>query len=112
MVRLERREDRPTEIDQEKFVSITRISEFQAKDGQPQGLREFLNSVVPTIEASEGCLSCRLLQDQDDERRFVVIELWESIEAQRAPVKEIPPEQFEEMIQLLASPLQGRYLAE
>ncbi len=93
-------------------MSITRISEFQAKDGQAQGLREFLNSIVPTIEASEGCLSCRLLQDQDDERRFVVIELWDSIEAHKASVKEIPPEQLEQIMQLLASPPQGRYYAE
>ena len=93
-------------------MSITRISEFQAKDGQPQGLRDFLNSIVPTIEASEGCRSCRLLQDQDDERRFVVIEVWDSIEAHKASVKDIPTEQLEEVMQLLASPPQGRYFAE
>jgi quinol monooxygenase YgiN len=100
------------EKDREKFVSITRISEFRAKDGQTQGLRDFLNSIVPAIEASEGCRSCRLLQDQDDEKRFVVIELWDSIEAHKASVKNIPPEQFEEIMRLLARPPQGRYFAE
>jgi quinol monooxygenase YgiN len=93
-------------------VNITRISEFQAKDGQTQGLRDFLNSIVPTIAALEGCRSCRLLQDQEDERRFVVIELWESLEAHKASVKEIPPEQLEEIMRLVASPPQGRYFAE
>ena len=93
-------------------MSITRISEFQAKDGQTQGLRDFLNSIVPTIEASEGCRSCRLLQDRDDERRFVVFELWDSIEAHKASVKDISPEQLEEVMQLLDSSPQGRYFAE
>ena len=93
-------------------MSITRISEFQAKDGQTQGLRDFLNSIVPTIATSEGCRSCRLLQDQEDESRFVVIELWDSIEAHEASVKEIPPQQLEEIMRLLANPPQGRYFAE
>ena len=42
----------------------------------------------------------------------MVIELWDSIEAHKASVKDIPPEQLEEVIQLLASPPQGRYFAE
>jgi quinol monooxygenase YgiN len=68
--------------------------------------------MVSVIEASEGCRSCRLLQGQDDERRFVVIELWDSAEAHKASVKDIPPEQLEQVIQLLAGPPQGRYFAE
>jgi quinol monooxygenase YgiN len=93
-------------------VSITRISEFRAKDGQAQKLRDFLTSIVPAIEASEGCRSCRLLQDQGDETRFVVIELWDSVEAHKASVKDIPPEQLEEVMRLLVDPPQGRYCAE
>ena len=50
--------------------------------------------------------------DLDDERSFVVIELWDSVEAHKASAKDIPPEQLEEIMQPLASPPQGRYLAE
>jgi quinol monooxygenase YgiN len=93
-------------------VGVTRINEFRAKDGQSQRVGDFLTSIVSAIEASEGCRSCRLLQDLDDERSFVVIELWDSVEAHRASAKDIPPEQLKEIMQLLTSPPQGRYFAE
>jgi heme oxygenase (mycobilin-producing) len=64
------------------------------------------------IEDSEGCRSCRLLQDLDDERSSVFIELWDSVEAHRASANDIPREQLEEIMQLLASPPQSRYFAE
>jgi heme oxygenase (mycobilin-producing) len=93
-------------------VSVTRINEFRAKDAQSHRVGDFLTSIMSAIEASEGCRSCRLLQDLDDKRSFVVIELWDSVEAQRASAKGIPPEQLEDIMQLLASPPQGRYFAE
>lgn len=93
-------------------MSVTRINEFRAKDGQAQGLRDFLASIVPAIEASDGCRSCRLLRDLDDETAFVVVEVWDSVEAHKASVGNITPEQLEEVRRLLAGPPQGRYLAE
>ena len=93
-------------------MSVTRINEFRAKDGQSQRVGDFLTSVVSAIEASEGCSSCRLLQNLGDERSFVVIELWDNVEAHKASTKDIPSEQLEEIMQLLASPPQGRYFAE
>ena len=42
----------------------------------------------------------------------MVIELWDSVEAHKASAKDIPPEQLEEIMQLLAGPPQGRYFAE
>ena len=93
-------------------MSITRINEFRAKDGQSKRVGDFLASIVSVIEASEGCRSCRLLKDLDNGRSFVVIELWDSVEAHRTSAKDIPPEQLEEIMQLLASPPQGRYFAE
>jgi quinol monooxygenase YgiN len=93
-------------------VSVTRINEFRVKDGQSKRVGDFLSSIVSVIEASEGCRSCRLMQDLDDERSFVIIELWESVEAHRASAKDIPPEQLEDIMQVLASSPQGRYFAE
>jgi quinol monooxygenase YgiN len=93
-------------------VSVTRINEFRARDGQSQRVEDFLTSIVSAIEALEGCRSCRLLQNLDDERSFVVVELWDSLDAHKASAKDIPSEQLEEIMQLLASPPQGRYFAE
>jgi len=92
-------------------VSVTRINEFRAKDGQAQGLRDFLASIVPVIEASDGCRSYRLLRDLDDGAAFVVLEVWDSVEAHKTSVGDIAPEQLEEVRQLLAGPPRGRYLA-
>jgi quinol monooxygenase YgiN len=90
-------------------MTITRISEFGAQAGKDDALRDFLASVVPSIEASAGCQSCQLLQSHDDPTRFVVIEVWDSIEAHQASVKNIPPEAFQNIMKLLASAPRGEY---
>ena len=73
-------------------MSITRINTFQAQEGQGDALRDLIGSFVSMIEASEGCLSCQLLQNQDDPAQIVVIEQWESADAHQASMKNIPPE--------------------
>ncbi len=55
-------------------MNITRINEFQASDGTAEELCEFLNSLVPYIVASEGCLACEVLQSNNSQDKFVVIE--------------------------------------
>ena len=89
--------------------SITRINEFQAQAGQGEALRHLLTSFLPLIEASDGCQSCQLLQDLEDPTRIVVIEVWESTEAHRASVKNIPPDALQQAMTLLAGPPKGGY---
>lgn len=90
-------------------MSVTRINEFQAKTGKTEGLRESLNSIIPMIQSSEGCESCRLLQSQNDPRKFVIIEIWASVEAHKASAKNIPFEKVDQVLQLLAGPPAGAY---
>jgi quinol monooxygenase YgiN len=90
-------------------MNVTRINQFRAQAGQSDALRDFLSSVVPTIESSAGCRSCQLLQSHDDPTRFVVIEVWESIEAHQASVKNIAPGALENAMKLLAGPPSGEY---
>ena len=90
-------------------MSITRINTFQAQEGQGNALRDLIGSFVPVIEASEGCLSCRLLQNQNDPAQIVVIEVWESTEAHQASMKNIPPGALEAAMKLLAAPPKGAY---
>lgn len=90
-------------------MSITRINTFQAKDGQGDALRELIGSFVPVIEASDRCLSCHLLQNQDDPAQIVVVEVWQSTEAHQASVTNIPPEALAEAMKLLAAPPTGAY---
>jgi hypothetical protein len=52
-------------------MSVTRINGFQRITGKSESLREFLNSIIPMIQPSECCESCRLLQSQDDPKMAV-----------------------------------------
>lgn len=90
-------------------MSITRINEFQAQAGQGERLRDLIDSFVPVISASEGCHSCQLLQGMDDATRIVVIEVWDSVEAHQASVKNIPPDALAEARKVLAGPPKGAY---
>lgn len=92
-------------------MRITRINEFQAQEGKGDVLRDLIGSFVPAIEASEGCLSCRLLRSQADPARIVVIEAWESVDAHQASTKNIPPEAMQEAMLLLAGPPKGEYFS-
>ena len=90
-------------------MSVTRIGEVQAKEELIEALREFLISIIPMIQSSEGCESCQLLQSQDDATRFVIVEVWDSAESHQASVKNIPPDKLGEIRPLLASPPSGQY---
>ena len=90
-------------------MTVTRINEFLAKDGQREQLRDRLRSLLPTIAAARGCRSCELLEERDDGARLLVIEVWDSIDAHRAAVRDIPPDAVADTMQLLAAPPSGRY---
>ncbi len=90
-------------------MSISRIGQMQAKAGLSQELREFLISIMPGIESSDGCESVRLYQSEDEPDTFMVIEVWDSVESHQASVKNIPPEKLGEIQPLLATSPSGSY---
>ena len=90
-------------------MSVTRINEFQAKDGQHETLRAFLTSIISMVESSAGCRSCQLLRHNDDPARLVIIEVWDSVEAHQASVKHIPLGTIEKAITMFAGPPKGAY---
>jgi quinol monooxygenase YgiN len=90
-------------------MPITRINEFQAREGQGDALKQRLLTFVPLIAASAGCRSCQLLQAEDDPTRIVVIEVWDNASVHQASLKRFPPETFAETMKLLAGPPAGRY---
>lgn len=90
-------------------MSITRINEFRAQAGDGKALRERLQSFVPVIESSAGCLSCQVLQSRKDPAHIIVIEVWDSIDAHQASLHAIPPNAFKDAMQLLAAPPTGEY---
>lgn len=92
-------------------MNITRINKLEAKEGMAAALHEFLKSIVPFVQQSQGCLSCQILQNQDRQNEFVVIEMWDSLSAHQASAKSIPPEKVGVAMPLLAGPPSGAYYA-
>ena len=91
-------------------MSVTYVGQSQAKSGESERLRQFLLSVVlPAVRSSPGCESCLILQSEDDPTRFVAIEVWSSVEAHRASIKNIPAEGIREYMNLVALPPTGGY---
>ena len=90
-------------------MSVYRIGEVRAKEESVHALREFLLSIMPGIRAAEGCESVQLYQSDDDPSRFLMIEVWDSIDSHQASVKNIPPEKLGEIRTLLASSPSGSY---
>jgi quinol monooxygenase YgiN len=90
-------------------MSVSRIGEVQAREGSVDELKEFLLSIMPGIKSSEGCDAVQLYQSQEDPSRFMMIEVWDSVESHQASVKNIPPEKLGEIQPLLASSPRGSY---
>ncbi len=91
-------------------MSVAYIGQSQAKLDEVERFRDFLNSIVRSgVQGSEGCESYQLFQGQDDPTQFIGIEIWTSVEAHRASVKNIPPESIAEFMKLVASPPRGGY---
>jgi quinol monooxygenase YgiN len=90
-------------------MTVTRIGETQARPETTEALRDFLASIMPLIRSSKGCESVTLFQSRDDPARFTMIEVWDSVEAHQASVKNIPPELLAQIRPLLASAPGGGY---
>ena len=90
-------------------MTISRIGEVQAKEGLIEELREFLISILPGIQSSDGCESVHLYQSADDPSRFMIIEVWDSAESHQASVRNIAPEKLGEIRPLLATSPSGGY---
>jgi quinol monooxygenase YgiN len=92
-------------------VSIYRVGEVRAKSELIEELREFLSSILPIIKSSKGCESVQLFQSHDEPSRFLMIEVWDSVESHQASVKNIPTERLSEMRPLLATSPSGSYFS-
>ncbi len=91
-------------------MSITYVGFSTAKEGESERLRQFFESLVmPAVRGSEGCVSCQLLQDQDNPHRLMVIEVWASVEAHQASIKNIPAESIGEFMSMVSEPPKGNH---
>lgn len=92
-------------------MSVTRISQFIAAEGQEQTLSDFLDSIVPEISRAPGCLSCDVLRSRDVPGKMIVLERWESVEAHQEALSDADPEERQNALALLAEPPIGEYFS-
>ncbi len=90
-------------------MSITRINEFQAAEGKSEELADFLKSLVPYISSCEGCTSCEVLRNREDQDRFVVIEKWDSRASHEKSIENFPKEKIQAAMSLLSAAPKGSY---
>lgn len=90
-------------------MSITRINEFQAAEGNADELFEFLKSLIPFIVGSEGCLACEVLRNSNCQDQFVMIEKWKSIDFHKQSIENFPQEDMQAAMNLFGSPPKGEY---
>ena len=90
-------------------MSITRINHFSAKPGSGDALYALIESFLPMIRESDGCLSAELKRGVDDSDQLVVVEVWRDQDAHRASAANVPPGTFEKAMALMAGPPSGAY---
>lgn len=94
-------------------MTVTRIGEMKAQEGQEEALVLFFETVImPALDTSAGMQAYHLLQNRVEPTRFVFIELWDSIEAHQASVKNIDSRQIETVMKLLAERPWGEYYSD
>ena len=90
-------------------MSIKRITEFHAQESKDEQLYTLLQSIMPYIRSSEGCVSCELLKCLDDPLKFVVLEEWDVIASHKKSVENFPAEDMQAAMSLIASAPVGAY---
>jgi quinol monooxygenase YgiN len=94
-------------------MSIARIGECRAKDGQAAAVAEFVQSVIVAgVADSPGCLSCHAWQSHDDPHRFFIIEVWESVEAHGNAVMQIAREEIARFREIVGEMSSAGYFEE
>jgi quinol monooxygenase YgiN len=65
-------------------MPITALLDIQLRPDAPADAEARVNSVLAQTRARPGCLSVDVVRDLNDPRHLVVIETWESLEADDA----------------------------
>lgn len=90
-------------------MTVLRVSEFSAVTGKSAELYTFLESLIPYISSSDGCISCELLKHHDEENQFMMLERWESTEYHQLSVTNFPQQEMQAAMSLFGAPPKGTY---
>ena len=59
-------------------MSITKRVTFIAKDGCEERMKELLSAMVQPSKAEEGCVFYEIFQYENNPKKFMAVETWES----------------------------------
>ena len=65
-------------------MAITSVLSFQLRPDAPADAETRISSILSQTRARPGILSAEVVRDLDDRRNLLVIEVWESLEADEA----------------------------
>lgn len=89
---------------------VLRMGEMRARLGKSDDLHAFIYRViVPSLETAAGCEGVDVWQDARDPLRYLIVEYWDSVEAHRASVQQIDPEDIKVIMELLDDSPRGNY---
>lgn len=90
-------------------MTVARHYVMHAAEGKDASLETALNALAVTVRGIAGCEGVELLRDCGNERRFVFIEKWTSIEAHKEGGKQVSKEVFAPVMGALDGPPDGAY---
>jgi len=90
-------------------MSIARHYVMNAREGQDAVLETALRDLADIVRGVPGSQGVELLRDLGNERRFILIEKWDSVEAHGAGGKLIPKEALAPLMAALDGPPDGAY---
>ena len=87
-------------------MAITSVLDIQLRPDAPADAETRISSILSQTRARPGFLSAEVVRDVDDPRHLIVIEIWESLEADQAyRVWRATPEGANELAELTGGKL-------
>ncbi|SNS77667.1 Antibiotic biosynthesis monooxygenase [Sphingomonas laterariae] len=91
-------------------MTVARHYVMHAAAGQDAVLETALGGLADAVRKLAGCEGVELLRDIGNERRFVFIEKWASVDAHKAAGEQLPKDAIAPVMGALDGPPDGAYL--
>jgi quinol monooxygenase YgiN len=90
-------------------MTVARHYVMHAQQGHDATLETALAALADVVRGLDGCEGVELLRDAGNERRFIFIEKWATIEHHKDGTKAVPKDVFAPVMAALDGPPDGAY---
>ncbi|MDX3884740.1 MULTISPECIES: putative quinol monooxygenase [Edaphosphingomonas] len=91
-------------------MTVARHYIMNAVEGRDATLETALRDLADKVRAISGCQGVELLRDIGNERRFIFIEKWDSVDAHKAAGPQLGKDALAPILAVLDGPPDGDYL--